>query len=218
MLPSAMAAHAAGTVVHPFAALEILFDTPLRLAAAGVPISFDSKGFMPEHPDFGVWSGLEGLGEDVGVSAPGVVVGLQTPSGAPLAALVDPAAQGAEASIWWGFVDAATGLVVPDPELVFTGFFDRGRIGVGRNTRTLELEIVSAWERLFADNEGQRLNDAWLQAMFPGDLGLEFVTGVDQQLPWGGDGPRPQVVTRNSGRMVDSGGLAGWAARGLTGG
>jgi hypothetical protein len=205
-----MAAHAAQVVVFPFAALEIAFPAgALRLCAAGVPVTFGGKTFLPEDALYGSWASLEGLGEDVGVSAPGLVIGVNAPSGGALAALNDPLAQGAELSIWWGFVNPATGLVIPDPELAFSGFFDRGRMSLGANSRVLELEIVSAWERLFADNEGQRLNDAWLQSIFPGDLGLEFVTGVDQQLPWGGDGPRPQFVTQGGGQVDLGGGIGG---------
>ena len=56
------------------------------------------------------------------------------------------------------------------------------------------LEAVSVWERLFDDGEGVRLTNAYHQSAWPGELGFEFVTAVQRQLPWGADTPRPSVI------------------------
>ena len=102
--------------------------------------------------------------------------------------------QGRTVLIWVGTVAPSTGAVTADPVLVFNGQVDQGVWSVGLGTRSLALDCVSIWEYLFDDAQGVRLTNAYHQAAWPGELGMEFVTAVQRQLPWGADTPRPQVV------------------------
>jgi len=48
---------------------------------------------------------------------------------------------------------------------------------------------------MFLPTDGAKLNSAYHQDFFPGELGFEFVDGVQHNIPWGQKGPRPDNVT-----------------------
>ena len=102
--------------------------------------------------------------------------------------------QGRPMLLWIGVINPMTGAVDGDPFLAFAGEVDHPILRVGEGTRSVTLECVSIWERFFEDFEGIRLSNAFHQSVWPGELGLEFVTDVKRSLPWGSDAPRPDVV------------------------
>ena len=55
---------------------------------------------------------------------------------------------------------------------------------VGEGQRELEFEAVSAFEKLFSDEEGIRLSDSNQMEVW-GETGLKDVTGVVKQVIWG---------------------------------
>lgn len=98
---------------------------------------------------------------------------------------LDPEVQGSAVTVWLGAVDRATGAPVADPEVAFRGEVDQPVLNIGRDRCALDLDICSYLERFFDVNEGVRLNDAWHQSIWPGEKGLDQVTGIQRQQPWG---------------------------------
>src|SRR3546814_16844923 len=88
--------------------------------------------------------------------------------------------QGSQVSIWVGAVDQATGIVIPDPDLIFFGELDQTTIKTGDNSRALECTVVSVFDRFFDLEEGQRLAAGVHQTICAGEVGMEFVTGVGE--------------------------------------
>src|SRR3546814_20326641 len=86
--------------------------------------------------------------------------------------------QGSVVSLWLAAVDRATGAVIPEPLLLFTGELDQPTLTVDKGSRELEFECVSGFERLFDNEEGLRLADSWHQSVWPGEMGLANVTGI----------------------------------------
>ena len=179
-----------------FVAVEVALATGfLRLVDGAGEVSFGGRTFTGLDPDFGVLGSLEPITDGMGSDAPSLIVGIFPPTPDAAAILGGEDMQGRSVLVWIGTLNPYTGIVVPDPVLVFVGDVDQGVLSIGTGTRRLDLNCVSIWERLFDDAQGVRLSNAYHQAAWPGELGMEFITDVQRQLPWGSDAPRPYVVS-----------------------
>ncbi len=85
--------------------------------------------------------------------------------------------------------------MIADPYLVFLGELDVPTVMIGKNKKTLQYDVVSSFERFFDQDEGARLNGPWHNSIWPGELGLQYVVSIQQNLPWGQDAPRPVLIT-----------------------
>jgi hypothetical protein len=180
-----------------FAVVEIGLATggQLRLLDGSGSVSFGGRTFVGLDPDYGVLANLEAITDGMGDEAPALRIGLNPPTADAAATLAGQQMQGQGVLVWIGVLDPVLGAVVDTPALVFAGEVDQGILAVGMGSRSITLECVSVWERLFEDLEGVRLTNAFHQNAWPGELGLEFVTDVKRQLPWGSDNPRPAVIS-----------------------
>lgn len=187
-------------VVLMFEALEIELggDAYLRLLRGSGEVSFAGRTFRGEDPNFGIWGSVEEIVDGVDDEAPAISLVILPPTNTAAAMLADPTRQGNAVRIWQGCADVVTGAVIPDPDLVFLGELDVATYEVGERTRSVRLDVVSAFERFFEDREGVRLNATFHQSIWPAEKGLEFVVDVTRQLPWGQEVPRPSVVLANS--------------------
>ncbi|MFN3585194.1 hypothetical protein [Phenylobacterium sp.] len=178
-----------------FTAVEIVLPSyTLRLLDGSAEVGFDSRLFVGEDPTYGVL-GMVGEFEDGGeAQSPTLRLTVLPPTNAAAATLASVAAQGSLVTIWDGAIDPVTGSVIDEPDPWFVGEIDVPRWQAGEGGRFVELECVAAWERFLRDDEGARLTDAFHQWVWPGELGLSFVTDVQRQLPWGADLPRPAVI------------------------
>lgn len=172
----------------------VLPDHTIRLIDGAGEVTFDSETYLGEDTVYGVLDGVETMTEQVGTEAPLVRLTFLPATVAALASLTNPANQGSEVHIWFGAVNPATGALIGEPELMFYGEMDTADADVSPNRTTVNLNIASAWERLFDANEGHRLNNAFIQSVYPGALGASFVVEIQRDLPWGYDAPRPAVV------------------------
>lgn len=179
-----------------FLALEIdLPGGPLRLLDGGGEISFGGHTFKGSDDTLGAFAGIEPFNDGVATEAPSLQVTINAPSNTGAALLAAAEAQGSAVSLWIGVANPADMSVIGEPFLLFAGELDQAAVRVSQSSRAVTLECVSAWERFFEDDEGIRLNDAWHQSVWPGELGLEFVTETQRQLPWGQDSPTPAVIS-----------------------
>ena len=198
-----------------FGAIEILLPGySLRLLDGSYTTTLFGHAFSGRDPTYGTLGTVEAFNDGADQTAPAVRITLNPPTNTAMATLADPDAQGSQVSIWAGAIDRASGLVIADPYLVFLGELDVPTVQIGRNKRTLQFDIVSAFERFFDQDEGVRLNGPWHNAVWPGELGLQYVVDVQQSLPWGSDTPRPVLVT-DMGPTSSPGQIAG-AALGIS--
>jgi hypothetical protein len=214
-----MVAAAAEATVHRFAALEVVMPEgdPIRILDGASEVTWTDGGvertFVGEDDTYGALGSLSAVTEGIGTEAPRLKFSLKPPTLAASAALVQPGVQGAPVTLWLGLVHPQTGLVLPDPEVLFVGNLDVPKYMRGKGRRVVDLDAHSAWESLFAVEEGQRLNDAFHARSYPAELGLVYVTEVERQMPWGGDGARPVLVSSRG-----SGGIGGIGGGGTVGG
>lgn len=169
----------------------------LRLLAGAGEVVMAGKTFVGEDATFGTMAELDAVQDGFGDDAPALRIGIAPPTTSAAAILAGQNMQGRTVLVWFGVIDRATGQAgtgTDAPVLIFAGEVDQGVLKVDRGSRAITLECVSIWERLFEDAEGVRLTNAYHQSAWPGELGFEFVTDVQRQLPWGSDTPRPDVV------------------------
>ncbi|MGK2287297.1 hypothetical protein [Pedomonas sp. V897] len=175
-------------------------DYNLRLLAPGTGlIAWGDKVFTGADPNFGVLAAISEISDGTGDEAPAITLTLMPSSDAAAGLLASPTMQGSPVKIWQAAVDRVSGLVYADPELLFIGELDVPTIVSGPDGRTLEYEVVSVFERLFEQDEGARLVSGFHKSIWPGELGFDFVTGVEDQIYWGVEAPKSAVSYGSSG-------------------
>ena len=184
---SAMQTAMAARVVRIFGAVQIDFPSySLRLidgpgAFAAAPWNL----FVGRDPLFGTIESIDSISDGTGDEAPQISLTLNPSRDAAVAQLAASAMQGSRVRCWLGVVSGSTGVVVPDPLVLFDGKLDVATINWGSRKRTVDYDIVSEFDRFFDLEEGIRLSDSHHQDIWPGELGLAFVTGVAEAVPWG---------------------------------
>lgn len=215
-------------LVLPFQTIRLLagasslkFAVPDAITNAPGPV----QTFSGVDATYGTLSGIEGTTEGLGTSAPRLRLTLNPPTRAAAAQLNLPTNQGAMVRLWYGCLNVTTGEVIPDPLPLFWGKLDQPRVVGGPERATgVEYDAASAMESLFAAEEGQRLNHAFHLRVFPGELGLQYVTEVERNLPWGQNVARAAMIAASDGGYVASpgtgspGGGGGWTGGGGSGG
>lgn len=132
-----------------------------------------------------------------------------TLSGIPSALLsqaLDDARQGNEVSLWVGALDSSHA-IVGTPYKLFQGLMDVPTIKEGAETATI---TVSAENRLIELNRPNpvRYTDRFQQGRFSGDVGFEYVAGMqNKEVHWGTGGNSSvtsPAVTPNKNAPVNS--------------
>ncbi|EPR14191.1 hypothetical protein M527_29195 [Sphingobium indicum IP26] len=175
-----------------FGALKIeLPSYTLRLVDGSATVVIGGETYVGQDPTFGTIAEMSELAEEIGDSAPEITVALFPPDVTATATLSHPNMQGGRATLMVGAVDPISGIAIGTPEILFLGEIDVPTISVDQQgARKVEYTIVSVFERLFEIEEGQRAQNAWHQSIYPGELGLEHMTGTDVNLYWGAKPPR----------------------------
>jgi hypothetical protein len=182
-----------------FGAVEILLPgASIRLLDGSGTVTIGGNVYSGQDATFGTLSAVSPLSDGSGDQSPAINLSIIPPGNAAAATLASAAMQGSLVSLYLGAIDPATGLVIPDPYLVFLGEVDVPILRSGKDGRTLEYEVVSVMERLFSDDEGQRLADGFHQSVWPGETGFFDVTGIENTIYWGVD-PPPNSVVYSSG-------------------
>lgn len=182
-----------------FGALEINFpDHDLRLLDGSGELVIGGNTFVGRDPTFGTIASCKPVTDGNADQAPTLTVSLLPPSGTAAATLASAAMQGSRVRLYMGAVDMMTGLVVPDPKVLFDGEIDVPTLRWRTRAREVEYRVVSVFEKFFDQEEGIRLSDSHHQALWPGELGLAFVTGVTQPVYWGAQPPVSAVRTASS--------------------
>lgn len=181
----------------------------LLLDGASV-VEWDGKRFVGMDPVYGSWASSDAFASGVGDNAPAFTFTLAPTSVADAATLTEGEVQGSRVRVWFAVIDVATGQPVPSPMLLFDGLLDQPVLTFGPRTFSLEYKCVSGFEPLMITDEGIRLSDAHHQDLWPGELGLGFMTGLIRTIIWG-PGDRPGGVSNyGSGGGGGRGGFFGW--------
>lgn len=201
---------AALTAFNPLvcALLEInLPDYDLRLVDGATQVPWGGSTFKGKDPNYGIWISTDALGDGLGDEVPALGLSFVPTNAVTAGQLTAPNVQGSRCRMWFAVIDRANGQVIPDPLIVFDGELDQPTVETGAHVLRLDYDVVSAFERLFLDDEGIRLSDAFHQSVWAGERGLEYMSGLVRSIIWG-PGDRP------AGIAVGDSGVAGGGAGG----
>jgi len=189
-LSPALDAELANDNVTVFAALTLAVgaDT-VRLLDGSAHLLVGGSLYTGEDVKYGTWEGMESFEDGAGDEAPGLSVTLLPTDDAAALALSGPSMQGETVQIHIGARNDATGAVIGDPFMLFDGEVDVTKHEFGKNMLQVSLECVGGMERLFFNDEGQRLAPSFHQQVWPDEEGFNHVTGVRDTIYWGTNDP-----------------------------
>lgn len=196
-------------------AIEIMLPGyALRLLDGAGVVTMNGNPFFGEDPTFGVLNSISVLQEATGNEAPEIQIEIYPPDAAASAVLANSTMQGAQVSISVAVIDPATWLTIGVPEVKFLGEVDVPTLEVAEGgQRILTFTVVSVFERLFEVDEGVRASDGYHQSIWPGELGLEYMTGTNKNLYWGAKRPAGSYTARSG--LAGMAGMAAQIARGV---
>lgn len=178
--------------------LEItLPNYALRLLVGSGFLPWGQKMFLGDDPNFGTIAAIDEVEDGEGDQAPSFGFSMFPPSTAAAAQLCSASYQNSPVSVWLAGVYPDTGLLVPDPYLIFSGFLDQQTLKVGKGTREVDFQCVSQFDLLLANDEGAYLSDAFHQSIWPGETAFANITGIEQSIYWGVATPNPGSVQTN---------------------
>lgn len=180
----------AGDRVIVFGALTLTVggDT-VRLLDGSDEIEIDGHVYSGEDATYGTWAALDKFTDGTGDSAPSIVVSMIPKDDAAIEALTGPTMQGEAVTVSVGAVSEETGQIIGDPYVLFNGEIDIARYIFGKKSSEVEYECVGGMERMFFDDEGIRLVPSFHVQVWPGELGMNHVTGIRTTIYWGGNAP-----------------------------
>lgn len=199
-MEAALLASLSAPVIRAFIAVRIDLQstgTAISLLDGSASITFAVDGvattFTGRHATFGTLSGIDTIAEQIASEAPSVSLSLNPPSANAIGEISRPQNQGSPVRIWFGTVNDLTGAVY-GTELMWSGRLDTVVTNVQPNAQSCELVTVSAYDRMFAVNEGEALNKEWHQAIWPGETGFNFNVDSTVEIFWGGEAGKPATT------------------------
>lgn len=180
-LSSAMQTALAGAVVRPVLLVQQEFRGATVNVWTGVgPLVWGSKTWL----GVGDLLGVSELEENADVSAKGVNISLKGVKSSDITLALAGMARNKPGKIWLALLDAS-GSVIANPKIMFSGKLDTCVIDDGADTCTISIALESELIDLERPRE-VRLTDQEQQKRFPGDRGLENIAALqDANIPWG---------------------------------
>lgn len=187
MATPAMTAALQANPVTLFGAMQIDLKSgqTIRVLDGSASLTFNGGTFTGMDPLFGVISAIDAIQDGFGDEAPALSVTFLPASGASIATLASPSNQGSRIRIWLGAVNPTTGAVIADPIMLFDGEVDQITPTIGKGKREIDLDAVSGMERFFEVQEGVRLSSTFHKSVWPGETGLDGITGLENKIYWG---------------------------------
>ncbi len=153
------------------------------------------EGYVAYHPVYGSLDTVGGVKDGAEAQTTRIDIALLPASDTAAAALASPTTQGTRIQWWEGAADPESGLLIGVPELKFDGEIDKARFQVS-DSWSLTLECGTQAERQLEPNADWRLNNAFHQLIWPGELGLSYVDGVTRKKEWRSRPENPGVFKR----------------------
>jgi len=187
------------TGVATFKAVRLVLPSGTVRLCDGGTVQFGGETFTAQDAVWGALSSVDAIadGVDNQVSAAQIVIIPQ--SAQALADLSSHLAQGGEVSVWTGAADLDTGGVFGEPEVLFAGVINFATMTVTADGLGLSLDCIGEDAYQLRDDTEKRLNDAFHQSVWPGELGLQYVTDVTRTINWRVAGPSITSQTSQSG-------------------
>jgi hypothetical protein len=169
-----------------------------RLLLGATQVSWGGFTWLGYDPSIGSIDAPDDVREDMTGEAPNTSISINISPTAVRSDIAGPQVQLSPVKIWLAalYLDGSSHLqVVADPELLFDGFIDQATIDLDKGRDDLDYTVISAFDYFFEDGEGQRLNGQFHHLVWPGETGLDNVTGISKKIYWGALGPNSTPTT-----------------------
>jgi hypothetical protein len=171
----------AESAIHPVLFVELMFDDgAVRFHSEVGDIAWGGNTYTGA----GRLGGISAVEEESELARSPLNLSL---SGLPtdlLSVLLNQHYQGRQATVYLGYLNLTTNVLVDDPFILHRGRMDTPQFEQGE-TLAINLSVESrfaAWDRPVS----RRFNNADQQSLYPGDRGLEFAEqSVERQIAWG---------------------------------
>lgn len=178
----------------------------VRWEAKGFTVRWTTGGFLDwagqrytaRDAVYGVLGDLPTFDDGIDNQTTRADITILPPSYEALAAMANPQHQGTLLQVWEADVDPLTGLLIGTPDPLFRGIVDFPRLVVGPQ---MELVIECGTEEALLNepNQDRRLSNAFHQSVWPGELGLEYVTGLGRKIYWRVEGAGATAISSGGG-------------------
>jgi hypothetical protein len=159
-------------------------------------LTFNSMTFRGSSDTWGTIGPVAAITDEVAGQAGSLEFVLYPPSDAAGLAFQDAADEAATVKVWGpGAIDLETGLSVADPDLIWFGFISDAVLVQGRGKCQVNVTVIDGFGRLLDRGDGFTLNDATHKSIRSGEKGLEFVSDVARDVPWGAAAQRTSVTS-----------------------
>lgn len=180
-------------------------DFTLRLTTGGFVI-WGNELFIQRDRTFGTLADLPTFEDGIDSQTTRVDLGFYPADDLAMASMADRKHQSSLIEVYDCSLDGDTGLLVGEPDLLFQGETDLGRVVIGQTTELIwQCETEDAL--LNEPNEDRRLSDPFHQSIWPGELGLIHVTGIGRKIYWRANAPAGSIS--GGGGYVGGGGGGG---------
>lgn len=190
--PERAAALQQPAVMLPYCLQWDLPSGPVRFCQDGflwIDVDGEPALFEARHETFGVLGAIGPIADGLMTEAPTTSFVIFPPTNAAMAALAAPGVQGSRVRIWEVVLDPVTGQAVGELDEQFVGESDVLTNTVDEQIRSLTITANSRMARFLRRKEGARLNNGFHQRCKPGELGMQYMSGVSRSIPWGSDTP-----------------------------
>lgn len=179
-LPAALESATVAAALSPVYLLELEFDSGTVGFWTGYgELVIEGTSFLGT----GIYGGASAIEETAEMKAVGAVFSLSGIPSSLIAAALAEDYQGRPARLYFDALDSS-GVLVADPVQVFAGRMDVMDFTDAGDTASIEVSVESALADLEEPREW-RFTHQEQQALFPDDLGLEFVPALQgKQLVW----------------------------------
>ena len=179
-ISSGMVAEVTTVQLSPILRAELNFSTPVRLWSGYGTLTYNSVGYL----GMGTLGTISQVDETTDLAARGITMQLSGVPTAYISLALTEDYQGRKCSVMFGALSTTASLIA-SPITVFSGYMDVMSISDDGNTAAIQM---TAENRLvdFRRVRELRYTDEEQQNLFTGDLGLEFVTAIqDKAIYWG---------------------------------
>ena len=198
-LSSGMVTEVTASQLAPVLLANLNFSTPLYLWSGYGSLVYNSVTYL----GIGTFGTISPVEETTDLSARGIRMKI---SGVPTAniylALTEDY-QGRDCSVLFGAMSPTAGTLIASPVTIFSGRMDVMQITDDGNTAEI---IMTSESRLmdFKRPREIRYTDEEQQNLFAGDLGLEFVTDIQEKTIFWGNAAQAQATNWNGGGETTS--------------
>ncbi|HEY1605626.1 MAG TPA: hypothetical protein VGF77_08495 [Allosphingosinicella sp.] len=182
------------------------FELPtatIRLCDGGA-VTWGSDAYAAEDPVFGTIQSAAVPDETISDQAPGARLTFIPHSDAAAIDLSQPIFQNSRVRFWFAEVARATGAVTGTPEQLADMRLDMTTLRVAKGSRLLDMDLITTADRLMNIEDGNVLSPRFHKKVWPGETGLDTMTGATTTKAWGVQAP-PRGTVAVGGSAIGGG-------------